>query len=108
MISANELNQLIKLKTRLGLKNESEHDEILIDFLESAKSEIMARRHPYGNIPDTLDPRYSDLQIRMATVMFNKMGAEGQTSHSENGVSRSYEDYDFLLKEVVPLVGGIR
>ena len=99
--------QLSKLKNRLNI-NGTEEDALLTDFLDSAKAEIMARRYPYGNYPDELDIRYGDLQLRIAVVMYNKQGAEGQKSHSENGVSRSYEDYDFLLAEVVPMVGGIR
>jgi len=38
----------------------------------------------------------------------NKIGAEGQLSHSENGVSRQYESSwisEQLLSEVVPIVG---
>lgn len=99
--------QLSKLKNRLSIKG-IEEDALLTDFLDSAKAEIMARRYPYGDYPAGLDIRYGDLQLRIAIVMYNKQGAEGQKSHSENGVSRSYEDYDFLLAEVVPMVGGIR
>ena len=99
--------QLSKLKNRLSIKG-TEEDALLTDFLDSAKAEIMARRYPYGDYPTELDIRYGDLQLRIAIVMYNKQGAEGQKSHSENGVSRSYEDYDFLLAEVVPMVGGIR
>ena len=98
--------QLMKLKNRLKLTSNNE-DELLKDFLDTAKDEIMARRYPFGDFPDGLDVRYANLQIEIAMVMYNKQGAEGQKSHSENGVSRSYEDYGYLLADVVPLVGGI-
>jgi hypothetical protein len=48
------------------------------------------------------------LQVRVAVYLYNKIGAEGQISHSENGISRGYEPGDIpesLLKEVTPLVG---
>lgn len=99
--------QLMKLKNRLKLTANSE-DELLKDFLDTAKDEIMARRYPFGNFPEGLDIRYANLQIEIAIVMYNKQGAEGQKSHSENGVSRAYEDYGYLLAEVTPMVGGIR
>lgn len=99
--------QLIKLKNRLKLTDNSQ-DGLLEDFLDTAKNEIMARRYPFGDFPDGLDVRYASLQIEIALVMYNKQGAEGEKSHSENGVSRAYEDYGYLLAEVVPLVGGIR
>lgn len=98
--------QLMKLKNRLKLTSNNE-DELLKDFLDTAKDEIMARRYPFGDFPDGLDVRYANLQIEIAMVMYNKQGAEGQKSHSENGVNRSYEDYGYLLADVVPLVGGI-
>ena len=107
MTTVNNSKQLDKLKIRLSINGQKEND-LLRDFLDSAKYEILARRYPFGDYPEGLDIRYADLQLRIAVVMYNKQGAEGQKSHSENGVSRSYEDYDFLLAEVVPMVGGIR
>lgn len=102
-----EMKQLSKLKNRLGIKD-VEKDELLADFLGSAKAEIMARRYPFGDFPKELDTRYANLQIEIAVVMYNKQGAEGQTSHSENGVNRGYEEYGYLLKDVTPLVGRVR
>lgn len=106
-MAINNESQLLKLKNRLNIIG-NEEDTLLLNFLDSAKYEIMARRYPYGDFPKELDIRYADLQLRIAVVMYNKQGAEGQKSHSENGVSRSYEDYGYLLAEVVPMVGGIR
>lgn len=101
------MKQLSKLKHRLNIVS-NEKDELLNDFLDSAKNEIMARRYPFGDFPEGLDIRYASLQLEIAIVMYNKQGAEGQTSHSENGVNRSYEDYGYLLKDVTPLVGRVR
>lgn len=106
MIVVDSDRQLMKLRNRLKLTSNNE-DELLKDFLDTAKDEIMARRYPFGDFPDGLDIRYANLQIEIAMVMYNKQGAEGQKSHSENGVRRSYEDYGYLLADVVPLVGGI-
>jgi hypothetical protein len=42
--------------------------------------------------------------------MYNKLGVEGQTSHSENGVSRSYSSASVseeLLREITPKVGVV-
>ena len=54
-----------------------------------------------------LEPRYYDLQVRIAVYLYNKIGAEGQITHSENGISRSWESGDIpesLLNQVTPLV----
>jgi hypothetical protein len=95
---------LNRLKTRTGEKDET----LLSDCLDSARNAILARRFPYHEWPDEVPPQYSDLQFRIAMDLYNKIGAEGQTAHSENGVSRTFESSwisDQLLREVTPLVG---
>lgn len=55
--------------------------------------------------------KYGALQCEIAAYMLNKRGAEGQTSHSENGITRSYENADVpssMLKVVTPHVGVIK
>lgn len=74
-------------------------------LLETAKSAINARRYPFGEPPDDLERRYSNLQLRIAVELYNKQGAEGETSLSENGISRSYSSAwisEELLSEVTP------
>ena len=65
----------------------------------------MARRYPFEDFPGELESRYLDLQLRIAADLYAKAGAEGETSHSENGVSRSYSNAwvsEELLLEVTP------
>jgi len=54
------------------------------------------------------DPKYEDLIIPLAISSFAKIGAEGETVHSENGITRHYTsggDYPKeLLNEIIPLV----
>lgn len=96
---------------RLQLRTKEPDTAILEDCLESAKAAIMARRHPYGDWPEDLDSRYRDLQFRIALEIYSKDGADGETAHSENGISRSYENAgisESLLSEVVPLARGTK
>lgn len=98
------LNNLDRLKLRIPEADE----EILEDCLESAENAIMARRYPFGGRPDHLPVEYIDLQFRIAMDLYNKIGAEGEKSHSENGISRTFESSWIskqLLMEVTPLVG---
>ena len=98
------MTQLERLKIRI---TEKVDDIELSDILESAKAVIMSRRFPFGEWPEELENKYNDLQIRIAVEMFNKRGAEGETSHSENGVSRSYASANVsedLLREITPKV----
>lgn len=93
---------------RLKKRTTETDEELLTDCLESARSAILAKRYPFGAEAKELPERYLDLEFRIALDLYNKIGAEGQLSHSENGVSRVYESSwvsEQLLKEVTPLVG---
>ena len=101
------MTQLERLKIRI---TENVSDEVLSDILESAKAVILSRRFPFGEQPLEIEPRYNDLQIRIAVEMFNKQGAEGEISHSENGVSRTYSSASVskeLLREITPKAGVV-
>ena len=101
------MTQLERLKLRIP---ENKNDLELEDVLESAKAVILSRRYPFGEQPTELEPKYLDLQIRIAVEMYNKRGVEGQTSHSENGVSRGYSSASVseeLLREITPKVGVV-
>lgn len=84
---------------------------LLSYLLEQAEGIVLNKRYPFG-IPEGAEvPRmYEHVQLRVAVELFSKMGAEGQTGHSENGVSRSYETADVspsLLKQIVPVCGSV-
>ena len=101
------MTQLERLKIRI---TEKVDDLELEDILESAKAVILSRRFPFGEQPTEIEDKYKDLQIRIAVEMFNKRGAEGETAHSENGVSRSYASANVsedLLKEITPKAGVV-
>ena len=101
------MTQLERLKIRI---TENVNDVELEDILESAKAVILSRRFPFSDFPTELEERYKDLQIRIAVEMFNKKGAEGETAHSENGISRTYQSANVsedLLKEITPKAGVV-
>ena len=101
------MTQLERLKIRI---NENASDAELEDLLESAKAVILSRRFPFGEQPAEIEDKYKDLQIRIAVEMYNKQGAEGETSHSENGISRSYSSASVseeLLREITPKAGVV-
>ena len=101
------MTQLERLKIRI---TENVTDIELEDILESAKAVILSRRFPFGDWPEELENKYKDLQIRIATEMFNKRGAEGETAHGENGISRNYASANVsedLLREITPKAGVV-
>lgn len=86
-------------------------DNLLMMLLEQAEGIVMNRRYPFG-APEGMEmpTQYENVQIRIALELYSKMGAEGQTAHDENGISRTWESADVspsLLKTIMPLCGGV-
>ena len=86
-------------------------NELLLALIETAEGIVLSRRYPFGYPEDTkIEARFEHIQIQIALELFSKMGAEGQTGHSENGISRSYEAADIspsLLKRITPICGSV-
>lgn len=84
------------------------HSQLLLD---SAGDVILNRLYPAKRPDDAAVPaRYEMLQIQIAAEIYSKQGAEGESSHSENGISRVYESAGVspsLLNQIVPYVGVI-
>lgn len=98
------MTALERLKKRTGETDE----DLLNDLLETAGEIILSVRFPNSEWPDEVEDRYKGLQIRIALDLYNKRGAEGEISHSENGISRTYTAgwvSKDLLAEIVPYCG---
>ena len=86
-------------------------DEELTALLFITKGAILNRRYPFGHYyGEEVPQKYEYLQLQMCVQLFNKKGAEGQTTHSENGITRNYEVGDIpesLLKQIIPVAGSV-
>ena len=104
-----EVEKLTLLRVMVGQPNVGEWaDDVLISYLTIAGEKILRRAYPYDDSVTDVPRRYGYLQCEIAAYLLNKRGAEGQTSHSENGISRTYGSADIpesMLSEVVPHVG---
>ena len=105
----NKQEKLAMLRVMVGQPNEGEWaDDVLDSYLAIAGRKIVNKEYPYDDTKTEHSPRYDYLECEIAAYLLNKRGAEGQTAHSENGISRSYESADVpssMLREVVPKVG---
>lgn len=83
-------------------------DDVLRSYLTIAGEKVLRRAYPYDDTVTEVPRRYSVVQCEIAAYLLNKRGAEGETSHSENGISRSYENGDIpesLMSAIVPHCG---
>lgn len=106
-----DVEKLSLLRVMVGQPNEGDWtDDTLISYLNIAGRKIINRAYPYDDSVTEVPRRYDYLQCDIACYLLNKRGAEGETSHSENGISRSYENADVpysMLSEVIPHIGVI-
>lgn len=95
------MSQLDRLK--IWLPDESNED-LLNELLLRAEDAIKRKRRTPPELP--MELQYATLQLEIAQFLYNKMGAEGEKSHNENGINRTYENAhipDSMLNTVVPL-----
>ena len=98
-------------KLEVLISPDTASDDLLLYLLEQAEGICLNRRYPFG-APEgaTLSPMHEQIQLRVAMEIFSKMGAEGQTQHTENGVARIWEAGDIspsLLRQIVPVCGSV-
>lgn len=87
---------------------DTDTDEVLQAILSAAEALVLNRMYPFGYPDGTSVPsRYEQIQLQLAVEMFTKRGAEGQSNHSENGISRSWPEKSVLLHRVVPHCGSV-
>ena len=103
--SMTESERLSMVKAMTG---ETDMD-MLSAYLSIAGEKICRYAYPFERVV-SVPEQYHHLQVEAAVYLINKRGAEGQTSHSENGISRGYESADLpdsMLREIVPKAGAV-
>lgn len=93
-----------------GIDGDDWSDDVLLTYLAIAGRKIITKAYPYDDTITEVPRRYEILQCEIAVYLLNKRGAEGETSHSENGISRSYENADIpesLMSNITPHIGVI-
>lgn len=92
-----------------ALVADSRFDDLIPHYLEIAKSAVIERLWPYKDAEwDDVPTKHHARTCEIAVYLVNRRGAEGETSHSESGVSRSYESAgipDSYLSGITPFVG---
>lgn len=81
-------DKINKIKLILG---GDEKEDVIGAYLEMAESEILS-----WSGAESISPNYDTVQIMAVIAGYNLLGAENQTSHSENGISRVFRYSDML------------
>jgi hypothetical protein len=82
------MDALAKLKIMLGIApGDTSQDDDLLLLLDDVSIDLLTWTNR-SVLPDALGPT----QRQIAVMRYNKQGVEGQNSHSEGGISRSFDD----------------
>ena len=100
-----------KLKRNCEVRGLIFEDEIYYDEIDNAIEVANERRGFTPTNEKPFEEKYQNLIYKMALYAITKMGAEGEISHQENGIFRTYQsaaDYPSdLLNQIIPLVRGV-
>ena len=87
-------------------------DEVVAVYLTSAHSAMLERLyplHPEKTVED-IPARFDTIQCELAARYFLRRGGQGEMTHEENGVNRTYDSVDDsdILEKLTPFakVGG--
>ncbi len=104
--------KVVVIKTLLGEAGNDDANfnaEVAV-YLSLAAEKILKKAYPFKDTSEmTVPDQYAMLQCQIAVYLYNKQGAEGQTTHNENGIARTYENADVpksMLRDVIPLARG--
>lgn len=102
-IVKNLYDKISRKLSRLDLEFD---DDDIYDEISNAFEAINLRRH-FNPTPSILiEDKYKNLAYELCIASMTKEGAEGQYSHSENGITRGYDSSSYpesMLKRIVPL-----
>lgn len=93
-----------KLKMLEHLTGETE-EGVLSAYLTLAAGVVLRKAYPFGDGTEEVPAKYDGIHVEIAVYMLNKRGADGETAHIENGISRYYEDGDIpptMLRRILP------
>lgn len=94
-----------EMQTIVAAKTGETNTVLINAYIVEAGSAIINRAFPFRSDIVDVPMKYQSRQIEIAVYLINKQGAEGQTSHNENGYNRSYESASIpesMLVDIIP------
>ena len=106
-----DAEKLSQLKALLQITDTTQ-DATLAVYLSLAKSEILSWLYS-GKTPEGVTDvpvQYEPTQVMACVAGFSQSGADGQLTHSENGISRTFKHEDmvaYIRSHVAAYVGVV-
>lgn len=106
------IEQKTAMVQKMVENDETATAEVIEVYLRLASSKMLERLYPFDAYMTESDipTRYETIQCELAARLFQRRGGEGEKSHEENGVNRTYGSVDDedILSRLTPFakVGG--
>lgn len=95
------------LTAELSVSDATYNESLMLPKVRNAIREVKrARKYPSYYTDEQVDEDMYDFYSNIRNIAlydYNLVGGEGQSSSSENGVSRSYIDRNSLFNGIIPL-----
>ena len=98
-----------KLNKLMTMLDDDVSTNVANTFLEAAEKAVINLAFPFGDGSEVMPEKYEEEQIEIAAYLISKRGAEGEVTHTEGGVTRTYESADLplaLRTRITPKAGG--
>lgn len=95
------------LEQLIVLTNESD-ESLLTALLSVAETKVLNRLYPFDNTKTDVPPKFSQNVLEIAVYLYNRRGSEGELSHNEGDISRSYASAsvpEAMFTGIVPFCG---
>ena len=98
-----------KLNKLMTMLDDDVSTNVANTFLKAAEQAVINLAFPFGDGTEVMPEKYEEVQIEIAAYLISKRGAEGEVTHTEGGVTRTYESADLplaLRTRITPKAGG--
>ncbi len=105
MISSSYLSEL-RLRIPEIASDDTTKDALLESYLSQAEFDVREKRN-YGDDTIETEARWKYTIIELALWYYASNGANGEKSHSEGDIDRTYYSHDELLKNVSSIARAV-
>ena len=99
---------ILSVQREIASQGDTLTDDELRRLVSSAERHVLNHLYPYDDSQTEVPPRYMDNVHDIAVYLWGRRGGEGELSHDENGIRRTYASAyiprDFF-RGIVPYCG---
>ena len=99
---------ILSVQRELASQGDTLTDAEAVQLVSAAERHVLKHLYPFDDSQTEVPVRYFDNVHDIAVYLWGRRGAEGELSHDENGIKRTYADAYIpraLFRGIVPYCG---